>query len=100
MDDAARLLMLVDVVIGVALAEAVVLAAWHGATGRGPAIADLLANLAAGLCLLGALRSVLAGASWTACALWLAAAGAAHALDLARRWPTRRVRPPSSSPIS
>jgi hypothetical protein len=85
MPDAVICLMLVDAVVAVTLLEVVALAAWHAATGRGLAAADLVANLSAGLCLLGALRSVLAGSAWPVCALWLAAAGAAHATDLVRR---------------
>ena len=85
MNDTNICLMLVDVVVVVALAELAALVAWRVATGRGLAAADLVANLSAGLCLLGALRSVLAGSPWPVCALWLAAAGAAHATDLVRR---------------
>ena len=85
MPDTLICLMLVDAVVAVALIELVALVAWHVATGRGLAAADLVANLSAGLCLLGALRSVLAGSAWPVCALWLAAAGAAHATDLVRR---------------
>ena len=85
MPDTAVCLLLVDVVVAVALLEWVALVAWHAATGRGLAGADLVANLSAGLCLLGALRSVLAGSAWPVCALWLAAAGTAHAVDLLRR---------------
>lgn len=86
MPDTAVCLMLVDVVVAVALLEWVALVGWHAATGRGLPAADLVANLCAGLCLLGALRSVLAGSAWPVCALWLAAAGTAHAADLLRRW--------------
>jgi len=77
--------MLVDAVVAVALVELVVLVAWHASTGRGPGALDLVANLSAGLCLLGALRSVLSGSAWQVCALWLAGAGAAHVTDLLRR---------------
>jgi len=85
MPDTFICLMLVDAVVAVALVELAALAAWHATTGRGLGAADLVANLSAGLCLLGALRSVLAGSAWPVCALWLAAAGAAHATDLVRR---------------
>ena len=80
---------LVNAVIGFTVLEGLALVLWRRATGRGPAAADLLANLAAGLCLLLALRSVLAGGGWINTALWLAAAGLAHATDLWRRWPRR-----------
>jgi hypothetical protein len=85
MPDVVICLMLVDAVVVVALLELAALVAWHAATGRGLAARDVAANLCAGLCLLGALRSVLAGSAWPVCALWLAAAGAAHATDLVRR---------------
>ena len=85
MSDVVICLLLVDAVVVVALLELAALVAWHVATGRGLAVADLAANLSAGLCLLAALRSVLSGSTWPLCALWLAAAGAAHALDLWRR---------------
>jgi hypothetical protein len=107
MSDIVISLMLVDAVIAVALLELVALVAWHVATGRGLAAADLVANLSAGLCLLGALRSVLSGSSWPLCALWLAAAGTAHAVDVMRRAraAAARLRPDSlsatgSSPVS
>ena len=77
--------LLVDTVVAFALVELAVLVAWHALTGRGLAAAELVPNLSAGLCLLGALRSVLAGSSWIVCALWLAAAGVAHGTDLVRR---------------
>ncbi len=86
MSDIAICLSLVNAVIAVALLEGVSFAAWRVATGRGLAAVDVVVNLSAGLCLLGALRSVLCGAAWPLCALWLAASGAAHATDLLRRW--------------
>lgn len=79
--------LMVNTVIAVTVAEGVALVAWHAWTGRGPSAQAIVANLLAGLGLLLALRSVLAGSSWVACALWLAAAGVAHAVDLRRRWP-------------
>jgi len=92
MSDIVICLMLVDVVVAVALVELAALVAWRVATGRGLAAVDLVANLCAGLCLLGALRSVLAVSAWPVCALWLAAAGAAHATDLVRRWRAAATR--------
>ena len=107
MPDIAICLALVDAVVAVALVELVALVAWRMATGRGLPAADLAANLSAGLCLLGALRSVLSGAAWPPCALWLAAAGLAHATDLARRLRAAAARSrgdavaaPDPSPIS
>ena len=107
MSDILICLMLVDAVIAVALLELVALVAWHVATGRGLAAADLVANLSAGLCLLGALRSVLCGSPWPLCALWLAAAGTAHVADVVRRVRAAAARSGShalsatgSSPVS
>lgn len=82
---------LVDLVIGFTVIEGVVLAAVHRVTGRGPAAAEMAPNLAAGLCLLFALRSALAGAAAPWIALWLLTAGAAHGCDLWRRWPSRTI---------
>ena len=60
--------------------------------GRVP-LAALLLNLAAGACLLLALRAVLTQASWTLAAIWLIAALAAHVGDLILRLRRGRVRP-------
>ena len=84
---------LVNAVIAVTLIEGVLLLSLRALRGRGPALADIVPNLGAGLCLLGALRGGLDGSSWTACAMWLAGAGICHALDLWRRWPARAERP-------
>lgn len=84
---------LVNAVILFTVAEGLLLLAWHAWTGRGPSAPAIVANLLAGLFLLLALRSVLAQHGWEMCALWLAAAGAAHAADLWRRWPA--ANPPS-----
>ena len=94
---------LVNAVVAVTLMEGVLLILLHSWRGIGPAPADIACNLAAGLCLLGALRSEIAGMGGLACAAWLAAAGVSHALDVWRRWPgsraapKRRSRPASTS---
>ena len=78
---------MVNAVIAITLIEGVlfiVLRAWRG---HGLAPADIVCNLAAGLCLLGALRSEIAGLGGLVCAAWLAAAGVSHALDVWLRWP-------------
>ena len=77
---------LIDLVIGVTLLEALALWLWHRRTGRGVAPGQWALNLLSGLCLMAAVRGALTGAPWYAVALWLAAAGAMHAGDLARRW--------------
>jgi hypothetical protein len=81
----------VDAVIALLALEALLLAWLHRRHRRGPAPADLLGNLAAGLFLLLALRAALVGAAWPWIAASLLAALAAHLYDLARRWP----RPPT-----
>ena len=76
---------LIDWVIAFTALEGLALAAYHRRTGRGMAFGDYAANLAAGLCLMLALRAALAGASWPWIALCLLAAGIAHGADLWRR---------------
>ena len=77
---------LIDLVIGLTLAEATFLAVHHRWTGRGVAPREFLPNLVSGLALMLALRAGLAGAGggWVAAGLLLA--GLAHAVDLHRRW--------------
>jgi hypothetical protein len=79
---------LVDWVIAFTVVEGVALVLFHRATGRGLAPREFLANMAAGLCLMAALRCGVrdAGAGWVA--LFLAGAGVAHAADLG--WRARR----------
>jgi O-antigen/teichoic acid export membrane protein len=55
-------------------------------------LVDLLANAAAGACLLLALRAALTGAGWAWVAAALCAALIAHLFDLVRRWPRRGSR--------
>jgi hypothetical protein len=77
---------LVDLILLFVALEALALALYFRATGRGVAIADLLPNLLAGALLLLTLRFSLSGAGWITCCGTLAAAGLAHLWDLARRW--------------
>lgn len=76
---------LIELAIGLVVAEAVALGAYHAATGRGVSVADAAPNLAAGALLMAACRAALLGepVEVTAC---LAASLAAHAVDLRRRW--------------
>jgi hypothetical protein len=76
----------VELAIAFTLAEGAVLLGWHRLTGRGLAPRQLLPMLGAGLFLMLALRASVAGATLGPVAAALAAAGLAHALDLARRW--------------
>ncbi|MFO1337411.1 MAG: hypothetical protein U1F53_04115 [Burkholderiaceae bacterium] len=87
-DAHALMVFMVNGVILFTVAEGAALTLWHQRTGRGPGAGAIVVNLLAGLFLLLALRSVLAEQGWAVCALWLAAAGAAHAADLWRRWPS------------
>ncbi len=76
----------VDLVLALMVVEAALLA-WHRRrSGRGVPVAELLAFLLAGACLLLALRAALVGASWVWVAAALAGAGAAHLADLRLRW--------------
>ena len=77
---------LVDLAIAITLAEGLVLCLLHRRTGRGVAPRDLLPNLAAGLCLMAAVRASITGAGWTWVAAGLLAAGLAHGVDVHRRW--------------
>jgi len=83
------------VLLGVLL-EAGALGLWHHRTGRGLRSAAWLPNLAAGLCLMLALRAALVGAHpvWSAAAL--AAAGLAHLADLRQR--LRGLQPTFTAP--
>jgi hypothetical protein len=76
-----------DLILAAVLLEAAALLVWRRSTGRGLPAASLIANLAAGACLLLALRLALTGgaaAAWIpAC---LAVALLAHVADLALRW--------------
>lgn len=66
--------------------EFVVLVAARRWLGRGPSPVALAATLAAGLCLLMALRAAMVGAGAAAVGLWLAAALVAHVADMALRF--------------
>lgn len=77
---------LADMVIALAVLEGLALVVFYRATGRGIAPGDYLFNLVSGLCLMLALRSLLAGNGWPWQAGWLLAAGLAHWADLWRRW--------------
>ncbi len=77
---------IIDLILALTAVEAVALIAWHRRSGRGIAAADLLPNLAAGACLLLAVRVALAGAGWMWAALCLAGSLVAHLSDLRRRW--------------
>lgn len=77
---------LIDIVIAVTLLECAALILYHRLTKRGLAPRDYLLNLAAGLCLMLALRSALSETGWLWMVLCLMAAGLAHVTDLWIRW--------------
>ncbi|MCA9739467.1 MAG: hypothetical protein R3E98_02640 [Gemmatimonadota bacterium] len=76
---------LADLVLGVLILEATVLAVWARRSGRGPSVSAWLPFLIAGACFALALRVVLAGGSsvWVGAAL--VGAGIAHGVDLGLR---------------
>src|SRR6476619_3759940 len=80
----------IDLVIALVVLEALTLCAYHLATGRGLAPAQFAANLAAGLCLLLAVRAALTSAGWVWVALSLALSRLAHLADLGSRLRARQ----------
>lgn len=74
-----------DLIAGLICVEALWLALRHRRTGAGLAPRAFAASLAAGFCLVLALRCVLTGAAWPWVGAWLAAGGIAHAIDLWQR---------------
>lgn len=77
---------IVDVILVLVAAEALVLLAVRARWGRGPAPGALLTNLASGAALMLALRAALTGAAWPGIAACLIVALAAHLADLALRF--------------
>jgi formaldehyde-activating enzyme involved in methanogenesis len=74
-----------DVVLAIVSIEFVALALWRLQTGKGPSLAKLAPNLAAGACLLMVARSALNDQN-EMMLVWLAAAGLAHTIDLVQRF--------------
>lgn len=91
---------LIDVVIGCALLEGLLLWALHRFAGRGVPPREFAANLLSGLCLMVALRVAVTGGAAAWVAGWLLAAGLAHGSDILRRWrpPLRAGRPAPRPP--
>jgi len=77
---------IIDLILLLVMAEAVGLMLLRRATGRGIAPPALLANLAAGAFLLGALRCGMSGVGDGWVGLCLALALVAHLADLRSRW--------------
>jgi hypothetical protein len=76
----------VDMVLIFLLAEAIAVIGYWRWRKRGIAPADFLPGLISGALMMLALRVVIAGTGWLAPTLCLLAAGAAHLVDLVRRW--------------
>ena len=66
--------------------EGLALALYYRATGRGVTVREIVANTAAGLGLLLALRCALTGAPWWWIAGFLLVALGGHLADLSARW--------------
>jgi hypothetical protein len=78
---------IVDLILLFVALEAVALIVYARSTARsGIAPMGVLTNLAAGTCLLLALRCALVASPWGWTAAWLLAALFAHLADLGQRW--------------
>ena len=77
---------IVDLILGLMALETLTLVAYRSVLGRGIDTAPLLVNMAAGGCLLLAVRAALTGAGWVFVASALVAALAMHMLDIRSRW--------------
>jgi hypothetical protein len=77
---------LVDVVMGIALLEAVALLAYFRVTGRGVAPLQFLPNLFSGLALMVGLRCVITGQPTRYLAVCLVVSGLLHCVGLWRSW--------------
>jgi hypothetical protein len=77
---------LIDLILLLTLLEAGCLWLWHRRSGRGLGLAALASLLLPGVCLMLALRAVLAGAAWPWMPAALAAALVAHLADLVVRY--------------
>ena len=73
------------IILGLVVIEAAVLIAYHRKTKRGIAPIPMLANLAAGGCLMLAIRAALLDQSWTTVGLFMALSLVAHLLDFGSR---------------
>lgn len=77
---------LIDTVIGLTLLEWLAVHVYHQVTGQGLAPRHYALNLVSGLCLMLALRWVLAAGPGWGMVLLLSCAGLAHGADMWRRW--------------
>lgn len=77
---------IIDIILVLMALETVALLGFHRATGKGVAPRALLPFMAAGVCLMLALKVALTGGSWQAVAGLLLLAFVAHLADIALRW--------------
>lgn len=86
MDDLFASGRVIDLILGLMVVEAIVLAIYHARTGRGIAPRRLYSNLLAGAFLMLALRASLTDAGVPQIASWLLLGLVAHLWDLRTRW--------------
>ena len=77
---------IIDAILVLMALEAIALLAFHRATGRGVGPRALLPFLAAGVCLMLALKAALVGSGWQAVAAMLSLAFVFHLIDIVLRW--------------
>lgn len=77
---------IIDLILALMVAEGILLWVHHRRTGQGLALADIALMLAAGACLMLAVRAALVGAGPHWIAACLAGSLVAHLADLVRRW--------------
>ncbi|MCE4226022.1 hypothetical protein HCU64_19915 [Methylobacterium sp. C25] len=73
---------IIDLILALVACEALALLVWRWRRGRGPSPIALIGNIAAGACLMIALRAALSGAHWTIIAGSLLGSLVAHVADL------------------
>lgn len=78
--------LIVDLILGFLVLEAIGVIGYWMWKRRGIAPADFLPGLCSGALMVLALRAVLAGASWALPTACLMLAGLAHLVDVLRRW--------------
>lgn len=89
---------IVDLILLLMLAEALVLIALAQVWRARLPLAGLLSNLAAGAFLILALRAVLTESGWLVAGVWLTMALFAHVVDLAQRFRRQAQKPPVGAP--
>ncbi len=83
---AAHGILLVEIIVGLVLLEAVALWIWFGRRGQAGLRSGAMASLAAGAALMLALRSALSGQNFLWVAFFLSVSGLAHLVDVRARW--------------